>query len=362
MKHLLLSFMLLPFSAFSSADTLNVCLTGSTEKALPKYGEAFVNGVSLAMEELPAADRERVKLSLHYYESNPLAPLSKLEDMRKDSCDAIIGFSTGNDLLTVENALEENPIFTLSIYGDPQERFEKSSCLRTMQPSASDLTQHLFSHLPFKLKPQNKFLMITASDRSEMTAYKNAYLQKLRAMKITPDQVDVMEQTHDISAFKELLSKKGQWDYVIILTRSLIAAEITDLLSHSSKPIILGTKYFGSADLPAYLNYLKSKKVEAYFSRQNCTCDKTPEFVKVKEAYKEKYKIEPMSISMDGYDAAKFILLSLKDKVLTPERVLKSLKTSDFKGISSLKVGQGLKVNSDRRFLIRVNEDGYKAL
>lgn len=357
-------FLILLFlSAISIANDkeLKICLTGSTEKALPKYGEAFVNGAILAKNELSHPDKKLVKIEVNYYDSNPLAPISKLEELRKASCDAIIGFSTGNDLLSIEESLKKSPLFTLSIYGDPIDRFNDTSYLRTMQPSAQDLVNHLFTSLPFKIKKTDKVLLVAAADRSEMNSYRDAYLNKL--LEYGPiTQVEVIEQTHDLRQFNDLMKKKVKWDFVVLLTRSLIAAELSDIILKESKPIILGTKYFGSSDLPAYLNYLKNKKVVAYFPRQNCSCDTSKEYLDLRSKYFKTFGIDPMSISVDSYDATNFILQALKASKLNSDNVLKFLnsKKADFSGISSFNVSQGLKVSSTKRFLIKIDENGYR--
>lgn len=361
MRLILLICLLLPAFTFANEDELKICLTGSTEKALPKYGEAFVNGAKLAINELSDSNKKRVKLEINYYDSNPLAPITKLEELRKASCDAVIGFSTGNDLLSIEGSLLERPVLTLSIYGDPQERFNETSYLRTMQPSAQDLINHLFANLPFKIRKDSKVLLITAADRSEMNSYKIAYLDKLKDV-ASITQVEVIEQTHDLRQFEGILRKDVKWDYVILLTRSLIAAELSDLIHKESNPIILGTKYFGSSDLPAFLNYLKNKKIEAYISRQNCSCDTTQDYQSLRSKYFKAYGVEPMSISIDSYDATRFVLQALKSIKLSGEEVLKFLNSKDakFLGVSSFKVTEGYKVSSTKRFLIKIDENGYK--
>lgn len=217
---LFLLFLFLPVLSMANDKELKICLTGSTEKALPKYGEAFVNGAKLAINELSSAEKKKIKLEVNYYESNPLAPITKLDELRRASCDAIIGFSTGNDLLSIEDSLREKPIFTLSIYGDPQDRFNQTTYLRTMQPSASELVTHLFKKMPFKVARDSRVLLVVAADRSEMVSYKEAYLKSLTGVPIT--QVEIVEQTHDLRQFETILREKVKWDYVILLTRSLI--------------------------------------------------------------------------------------------------------------------------------------------
>ena len=69
-----------------------------------------------------------------------------------------------------------------------------------------------------------------------------------------------------------------------------------------------------------------------------------------------------MSISIDTYDATKFVLQSLKSTKLNANQVLKFLNSSEanFVGTSSIKISEGLKVSSSKRFLIKIDENGYK--
>lgn len=126
----------------------------------------------------------------------------------------------------------------------------------------------------------------------------------------------------------------------------------------------MGTKYFGSSDLPAFYNYLKNKNVEAYISRQNCSCDISKDFQEVRRKYVQLYSVEPMSISFDTYDATRFVLRSLQIVNLNSDNVLKFLNTknSDFLGVSSFKVTKGLNVSSSKRYLIKIDHQGYKEL
>jgi uncharacterized protein YnzC (UPF0291/DUF896 family) len=246
MSHLLLIllFLFASSSAFSNDRVLKICLTGSIEKAIPHYGEAFFNGAKLAISELSDLDRKKVEVIYNPHDTTPLATIGKLNELRKDACDAIVGFSTGNDLLSIEESLSKAPIFTISIYGDPQNHFNKTNYLRTMQPSPEELINHLFKKI--NMKPKAKVLMITAIDRTEMTSYREAYLPHLKRKNIKLTQVEVLEQSMDFSNLKSLLEKDRQWDYVVLLTRSLIASEASDLIHHYASPVLLGTKYMGS--------------------------------------------------------------------------------------------------------------------
>jgi len=361
MKLILIISFFLPLLSMGNDKELKICLTGSTEKAIPKYGEAFVNGATLAIRELSEFDKKKVTLKINFYDSNPLAPISKLKELQEEDCDAIVGFSTGNDLLSIEEPLKLSPILVISIYGDPQDRFNNTNYLRTFQPSAKDLVEHLFKQLPYKLKKENKILIVTAADRSEMVAYKEAFLNSLKDFPFV-NQIEVIEQVHDLRKLKETLQKSQTWDYLILLTRSLIAAEVSDLVNTSSKPIILGTKFFGSLELPAFYNFLKNKNIEAYISRQNCTCELDSSYIKWRNRYKKEFLIEPMSISVESYDATKFILKSLKATTLNKKSIIKHLNNidSNFKGVSSVEIGKKLKISSTKRYLIKIDKNGYK--
>ena len=150
MKGIFFSLILISTNVIANDKTLKICLTGSIEKAIPQYGEAFYNGAKLAVNERSENNKKRVELIYSPHDTTPLAPVSKLNELRNSNCDAIVGFSTGNDLISIEESLKNNPIFTLSIYGDPQSRFDKTNYLRTMQPSSQELVDHLLSKVKIK--------------------------------------------------------------------------------------------------------------------------------------------------------------------------------------------------------------------
>ncbi len=354
--------------SYANDQKLKICLAGSTEKTIPNYGEAFVNGARLAINELPSKVQEKIELEVHYYDVTALAALNELQIMRKAGCDAILGFSTGNDLLAIEDDLALNPILTLSIYGDPQDRFEKTNYLRTIQPNAEMLLGHLFEKIPYKMKREDRVLVITASDRSEMLEYKKAIEPLLKNRTNNVTYLNVIEQTHDISEFLKVHKEIKNWDYVILLTRSLIAAKITDELSESKTqkmPILIGTKYFGSSELPAYLNFLKNKDIEAYFSRQNCSCDNSKSFLAFSIKYEKQFKKKPMLISVDTYDSVRFLssIVGQVEKIDSATIIdYFSKTTNQFIGAGTLVVNPRFKVVSEKKFLIRVSKNGYESM
>jgi hypothetical protein len=364
MKFILLILIITSTITHANDDRLKLCLTGSTEKVLPNYGSAFLNGVELAKSLLPLNLSKLVDIETYYYDTNPLGPLDALKEIYKNNCDAIIGFSTGNDLVVIEDQLAQKPIVTISIYGDPLERFSKTSYLRTLQPSAKDLIGHLTKNLPFKLSSKKNILIVTASDRSEMISYREAYINYLKLSKTRFRLIDIVEQTQDISSvLDDLRQKNNQVDALILLARSQLAANISDLYSEKNRNLfILGTKYFGSRELPAFYNFLKNKNIEAYYSRQNCWCEKGLDYLKFKTSYINAYKKEPMLISSESFDVANYLFssLSLKKRNADTVRLFLNSNESSFKGVGSLIVDGYFKFRSEKKYLIKVDAGGYR--
>ena len=71
-----------------------------------------------------------------------------------------------------------------------------------------------------------------------------------------------------------------------------------------------------------------------------------------------------MAISLDTYDAVKFILQARNQEKINPHSVIQYLNSSkaNYKGISSLTVKAGLKLNVSDRFLMKIDETGYKVV
>lgn len=346
---------------------LKICLTGSTEKTIPNYGEAFVNGARLALKKYSKAG-DKVEVVTYYYDVTPLAAVEALSNMKKEGCDAIIGFSTGNDLLAIEKDLSKDPILTISIYGDPQPQFNKTNYLRTLQPSSDELLKHLLQKLPKKIKDEDRILVVTAIDRTEMIEYKKSFERLMKKTSSKIEHVSVMEQTQDLTNLNRHIKSDSKWDYVFLFTRSLIAAKVTDIISDKrpiNNPVFIGTKYFGSDELPAYFNFLKNKNIEAYFSRQNCFCDKSEDLQKFNIEYKSSFNKTPMLISVETYDVTRFILQSVGGlTTYNPQSLIKFFNNWNvpFTGIGSMNIGKNLEIQTAKKFLIKVSNKGYEGI
>lgn len=347
------------WTSTSSASPLKICLTGATEKAIPTYGEAFENGARLAIEEY----KTQVQIVVSFHEATPLAPQEKLRELQKMGCHAVVGFSTGNDLLAVAPALRENPMLTVSIYGDPHASFADIPYLLTMQPAADFLLPDLVQKLRNKLKGKKHFTLIRAIDRSEMLDYETAFKKLLATEGTTFETIDVIEQTQDLTAFKKRKDQLPKDSVLVILTRSKLAAAIIDALTPEriQNSLILGTKYFGSSELPALLDFLKNKDITAYISRQNSSTDSSATIQAFRSRYQQIYGKAPMLISLEAFEAVKFIALARELETPSPVSVIEFLKRkASFIGVGSSAFTLGLKVIPKKSFVYEITKDGYR--
>ncbi len=334
----------------------SICLTGTTVKMFPKYGEAFVNGAEMALSEDESVDFEIKKF---YYDKTPLAALESYRNMRKEKCDYILGFSTGNDLITISEEAKKGKIPIFSIYGDQSEIINSNPYIHTLQPKPDYLLKPLF----FKLKKEHKrirnVLIVTAVDRGSMTLYRNEYVRNLKTKGIKFKNIDILEGEPQFEILNKYLLSESV-DTLILLTRSSLAAKVTSIVKKKNKKIlILGTKYFGSSALPAYLKYLEDKNVDAYFSRHGCLCDSNREFRLFKVRYKKRFKVSPMVISASSFDLVNYILKSQNEVGTT--NYMKLLNTS-FKGITGVEIYKKLKIKFTRNFVIKISNEKYLSI
>lgn len=359
-----------------SANELNICLTGTTVKTIPGYGDAFYNGALLAKKEsYPINKKIKVNILKYFYDRTPLAPLKKAKEMVKGNCHAIIGFSTGNDLLAVKDYINNVGIFSLSIYGDRSPKLETVPHLLTFQPTQEYFVDKLFLSLSKKVVSKNNYLVVTAVDRTAMNGYQQEFVSHLKKLKKNILLSSVIEKTGDLDNFVQVYkANKHKVDGVILLTRSVLAAKITDYIYKDRKgkqlPLILGTGYFGSSALPAYLNWVENKNIEAYFVRMNCMKDTDIQFQKFLHNYTlefplSRFKHGPMIISSYTYDAVKMIINSIQGKNIndiTIQNVRKAIEQSSYEGITGVKLDKMFRISNKKSFLIKVTKNGYECI
>ncbi len=351
------------------ASDLKICLTGTTVKSIPTYGEAFVNGAEMAKELALKKFGKNIEIKKFYYDRTGLAPLNAAKEMVKDGCHAIIGFCTGNDLLAVKDYVKKENILVYSIYGDFHQDLQAAPSLMTIQPKASFLMDKFFQKIEATTKAIDKYLIVTSIDRSEMNSYYLAYTEKLKSMRKSYLTVNVLEKTGNIDPFVEAYRKeKNNIKGIILLTRSVVAAQLSDFVFEENKgqnlPIILGTGYFGSSALPAFLNYAKHKEITAYFPTLNCLCDPNKNFQNFVQTYRSKFNLEPMLLSAYTYDAVNFIAQSIHNekRALTKERTYQLARQEKFKGISDIDIQPGLRPQINKIFVMKVTSKGYESI
>lgn len=340
---MIILFLLISFSAIGQPK---ICLTGTTVKALPEYGEAFENGAKLAAKD--------ITLEKHFYDRTALGALKATQRMIESKCSAIVGFSTGNDLIAVSDLIKKAQIPVISIYGDDSVKVRENPYIATMQAGSEFLLGALSKQVD--LSKIKNVLIITARDRVSMMNYRDGYRSLLKNRKIKFDEIEVLEETSDLRSLKTAITSNN-YDALVILTRSVLAAKIVDLYK-GRPPLVLGTKYFGSSALPAFLNYLQNKKVNAYFARQNCVCDIDPKYQEFIEKYRKAFKKTPWVVSASAYDAVRFLVENLKGAT-KKERIFK-LFAGSYKGISGVKFKEHFKLTPTKAFVIQVDSSGYK--
>lgn len=344
---LILSF--ISFRVYSK----DICLTGTTVKLFPKYEEAFYNGALLATKK-----NKKVKLRKFYYDRTPLAALEAYKKMVSAGCHLIIGFSTGNDLISISGEAKKLKVPVISIYGDNSEIIKQNEYIHTIQPSPKYLLNPLIEKIKRKNKIFNKALVVTAVDRHAMNVYKKHYLEILTENGIKYKEINILERKPNFTKLNEILENE-KFDSLVLLTRSLLGSKITGIVKNKNKVVILGTKYFGSSALPAYLNYLENKNVDAYFSRHNCLCDDDNAYLNFIKKYKNEFNKKPMVISASAYDLVTFYIHSLaKGK----ESDLLNLKKTEYKGITGVRFSKGLKIDFTKHFQIHISEKGYNRI
>lgn len=84
------------FGKESRPSVKKICLTGTTVKTIPSYGEAFMLGAELGL------DTTNAKLEQHYLSPSALCAVKALKRMRESNCDGIIRLDTRNVIIAVK--------------------------------------------------------------------------------------------------------------------------------------------------------------------------------------------------------------------------------------------------------------------
>jgi hypothetical protein len=347
---------------------LKLCLTGTLVKVFPKYGAAFQNGASMAIEGSNEMVTEQ-----HYYDQNALAPVAAIKEMVKAGCHIALGFDFTNDLIAVRDFARDNQLFVLSMYGGLNESFKDYKNIRTLQRPAPELVDHLFKFSTEKLKHKwSHPLIVTNVDRESMIDYRDRFETLLKPMGSNIQWVNSLERNFDLKEIKEAISKQqSKTDVVVLLARSKNAAMVADYLYEEFKaktPLILGTEFFGSASLPAFREMLKHKEVEAYAIKQNALDDPDPNYQKFIADYSSKFKSDPMVISIMVHDAVNIVRLAASKLQFKPTdditqqriKLSEALNRVEFKGLTGVQVKAGLEFSYHKSFVVKVDQNGYR--
>lgn len=371
-------FFCLSFVADSYAlkkPTVRICLAGGLLKVISSYGKAFINGATLATENL-SSNNIQYEIKTYFYEPTPFSPHTAMKNMLAENCSVVLGFNTTNELLVIKELMESNKILVISMFGELNSDLEKLNNLITIQPPPEFLVEHLFQYLDTKNQKFNNTLLITSVDKKSLIKSKEAYLNYLKTRSNNIDQIDIIERSLNLNKFKHDFSIKGKdFDSIVILSRSIAAAKVTDSIRQKligkDLPLILSTEHLGSATVPFYYNNLKNKEVSVLFPRHSSLNDDEVSFKEYLNLYKAKYGKNPAIISGYAYDSVGFIIKiikSLKPNILSNYNlipssiVLDAARNINYKGITGVKIAEGLKVGYTKSFVIKVDKKGYRTI
>lgn len=342
-----------------------ICLTGTTVKINRAYGEAFFNGAYLATQDSTVPISKKVVVEKHYYDSAPLSAARITEEMIQKNCHFIVGYTNGVDLSLASRVLKDSPRVVFSLYGEIDSHRTYSPGMRTFQVSPETLMAKLFHHLDQKKVSFKNAFIVTAVDRLSLVKYRDWSERELKKRRVQSTSVNILERNPHYEKVVRMYEKAGKPDVLFLLTRAIIAAEIAERIKKKfgTLPLVIGTKNFGSAQLPAFIHRMKnSEGVEGYFARSGVVDDPDPAYVAYRTHYVNTYGKEPMVISGMAYDAVKFAL-----KVLTqhPEAIdsatsfLKAARRTSYQGMTGVEINR-LSVRPKRAFIIHMIDDQYQ--
>lgn len=352
---------------------LKICLAGTLSKVFPNYGDAFLNGAQMALNQ-SGRNRTDVVLERHLFDQNPLAAAEEFDRMIASGCHIVVGYDFTNDLMLVRKKSLAAKMLIISTYGASNTELDATPNIRTLQVPPKVLARRLINFVGDDLKRNLKeVLLVTTIDWDELVDYRNEAIRLLEAKKTRIHQINLVETTFSLTEVEGFFAKsKARLDAVILFVRSRPAAKIADFLAEkfpdSIRPLILGTKFFGTATLPAFTNMLVNKKVSSYFTHQTSNSDPDARYQEFIKAYREKYKEEPMGLSGLAYDAVSIAIAAndmgpsgAASTDITSQRnhLLTAAGKVTYRGISGIRVEKGLKFSYTKSFVVRTDENGY---
>jgi ABC-type branched-subunit amino acid transport system substrate-binding protein len=350
----LLALMLL-FSISSYSQT--ICLTGSSVKVLKPYGQSFINGSKMAIEELGLSGK--VSIKKFFYEKSPLEARKAAKEMLKADCSVIFGFTNKNDLLSVKNILKDK-VLVISMYGEIHRKSMPKNII-TMQPSPQYLTDNLFRYIDSEKINIKRPLIITSIDKTSFLDYKESFKNNFLNRGGKSYEIDILEKRFNEEKFqKEVKQFMGKYDSLVLLNLSLISAKMTDYLRKEGV-LVLGTKNFGTSSGSGYYRAIKNKDIDVIFARQNSLKDKSKEVQRFKNKYSLKFKTQPYVISMMVYDAVKYVFSNYKGKA-SRLSLIETTSGNEHRGITGVHFKRELKVSHTKWAIMGISNDGYSLM
>ncbi|MGI0115267.1 ABC transporter substrate-binding protein [Zooshikella sp. RANM57] len=344
----------------STTETLRLsskklCLTGTSVKTSPAYGEAFINGIKLG---LATEEDNHTTTEVHFFSPSPLGSIKAVEKMITAGCDGVIGFDSANDIIPVRDLFNKHKIPLISLYTPITPEINRPY-IYSMQRPIEDNVQHILSNVFTKQKFKN-ILLITSIDKSRMRDYQKAFTQALKAKNQPFTDINITEINPTIEHITPFFEKDNKPDLVILLTRSSLSAKIVNYIQQNTQKhntTFIGTVSWGSSKFQPFFDRLKEKEITAYFTRQNTFFDPDPIFQAVIERYRSMYHKDPMVISLLAYDAARIFNRYFAQASHPQQNPFAGL---NYQGITGVEFNANGNIAYHKLFTMKVTPDGYR--
>ncbi|MBU2710456.1 ABC transporter substrate-binding protein [Zooshikella harenae] len=332
-----------------------LCLTGTSVKTSPAYGEAFINGIKLG---LAAEEENHTTTEVHFFSPSPLGSIKAVEKMITAGCDGIIGFDSANDIIPVRDLFNKHKTPLISLYTPITTEINRPY-IYSMQRPIEDNVKHILNSVFTKQKFKN-ILLITSIDKSRMRDYQKAFTQALKARNQPFTDTNITEINPTIENIIPFFEKDNKPDLVVLLTRSSLSAKIVNYIQQNTQKhntTFIGTVSWGSSKFQPFFDRLKEKEITAYFTRQNTFFDPDPDFQAIIEQYRSTYHKEPMVISLLAYDAAR-IFNRYFAQASHPQR--NPFAGINYHGVTGVEFNANGNIAYHKLFTMKVTPDGYR--